>query len=136
MLVIERIEAREVPYDSAYVHRAVLDLDYEGELPPGPDDPEVANWDKAIVAAYRRELVLGRRLRTPGGKTVWLGFSEQAAELLDVQFEAWRELEKQREGLRLTALRLRRQRAHLAGWLDRIRTARWWTRCRWVFTGV
>ena len=76
-----------------------------------------------------REVVRGRRFCRPDGREIAVGLSEQAADVLGLQYEAWRELEQRAENHRNREMNL--------DWeLLAIKKAGFWTRLKWLFTGV
>lgn len=90
---------------------------------------EIRRLSEHVGEEMAREIVRGRRFCRPDGTEVLIVLSEQAADVLGLQYEAWRELEQRAEA--------HYRRACTLDWeLRKIKKAGFWTRLKWVLTGV
>lgn len=88
------------------------------------------------------ELIKGREFRSPGGRSVVIGVSAQAQDIIGIQYEAWEnqsrlveELSRDNGRLTTKADQLHRQSKEKLIELNEIKTASFWVRLRWLFFG-
>lgn len=106
---------------------------------PFPISPTVAS-----------EIIYGQRFVTHDGREINIGLCEEARELLkmpnDCFVEIWKDLRKDRDSLRECITerkmfgkeikRLWREKTKLEDRLMQVKTAGFWRRLKWLFTGV
>jgi len=129
MLVVTKIETFETPMDTAQLERFIY---------ANPQKPEYLPIDgEPVNVQVLKEVIRGRRFVHPKkGIDVTIGMSSQVAEVLGLQYEAFEELQRQRNfwyeqhGEEF-------QRAEKMKWrLDRIKSYGLWKRIKCVFTGM
>lgn len=122
MILIKRIEWIETdrdPEEIIYYNRPDVSVLVDTEH--GADTVEVSTV---------RELCYGRRFRRPGDlKEVCIGMSREAATLIGMQHEAWQGMEERLDAERMMTCRLQNE-------LNTVKTASFWQRLIWLFTGI
>lgn len=100
-----------------------------------------AGTDQVMVEEVA-ELIKGREFRSPGGRSVVIGVSNQAQDIIGIQYEAWEnqsrmieELSRDNGQLTIKADQLHRQNEEKLFELNEIKAASIWVRLRWLFFG-
>jgi len=115
MIIITKIEYIQIERDVHELICCSYDPDAEPLYP--------ANSDEPVSPKEVQEIVRGRKFRHPDGREIRVGMSEQAGNLLGLQYEAWQDLEERLIVSLRTSLRLSReiQAAKHAGFLTRLK---------------
>ena len=109
MLVITHIEAEEIPDIKVEIYSR---LAMHGVL-------------EETETAVATEVIYGVRFKRPDGSTINIGTSKQAQEVIGIQYEAWKNLEKElhRAGSELNSLRKEKKFFQDMGFWSRLRWA-------------
>jgi hypothetical protein len=119
MIIIKSMETVVVDRDPCpFIHKAM----------PG-ECVRLNNDGDYMVASEVVEYVQGRRYRRSDGTDLLIGMKQEVQDLLGIQFEMWDRLRNSLTDAESTVFELACER-------NKIQSARWWTRLKWLFCGV
>ncbi|MCP4408813.1 MAG: hypothetical protein GY807_13830 [Gammaproteobacteria bacterium] len=127
MILIESIKVREVPGEHCNIPRLPGNgmRAWMGAAPPD-----------SITKEAETETVRGRRYIRPDGTEIVIGMTEQAQDVIGIQYEAWENLQGMCDANRAESDRLVRVISKLQERFEAAECATVWDRIRWVFQGV
>lgn len=76
-----------------------------------------------------QELVRGRRYVRPDGQELVIGVSKQAQDVIGIQYEAFDTLRKESDRYFTEIISMQEE-------MRKVRSASFWVRLKWIFTGV
>lgn len=95
-----------------------------------------ANGTAEALVEEVRELIVGREFRDPSGRTVVVGVSKQAQDIIGIQYEAWENQSKMIEDLILECSAIQIKVEQKEKELSKIKSASFWDRLKWMFFEV
>lgn len=119
MIVIKNIEYIETDKDPLEIISTKMPHNLVG----------YTNKDAPITVEYLTELIHGRRFVRPDGRTLYIGVSEQAQEVIGIQYGAWNTKEREMQEW-VSAYQREKTK------VDMYRSAKLWKRIKYLFTGI
>lgn len=117
MLLISKVEFLDVDGDEQTIFETK------------PREPLPLKCGEMVEAKVAQELVRGRRFRRPNdGTDIVIGCSNQAQDVIGLQYEAWESLEKDRDHWHTQCVASRLK-------IDSIKKAGFWERLKWLLRG-
>lgn len=131
MIVVTEVKFIEVNEQDAYLAH------YEEPIPVWTGGAEKINPEKYITTGeVREELIQGTRFKRPDGTEIVLGISSSAKKVLGLGYEVFSNQRRTIETLHSNVLYERNKRGKAENQLFLIKHAGFWTRLKWLFTGV
>ncbi len=129
MLLIKDVQVCRVPDRETFYQ-------YMEDSPVPRDYVPVDGGKDVMPIKIYRELVRGRVFVNRNKQKVCIGMTNEAGEILGLEYEAWENMNRSLDAVRHEVSDLRTKLSQAQTTLTRIHNGSWWVRLKWLFTGV